>query len=136
MSWDVFVQDIPKDAASVAEIPDDFVPQPIGPRSRIIDAIRYVAPFADISDPAWVRIEGNGCDIEINLGAEEPVRNFALHIRGGDASVGVVAAILARLELRAFDPESDTGLFDLATASASLEQWMAFRERAFAPPPR
>lgn len=130
MSWDVFVQDIPLHVASVEEIPHDFAPQPLGPRSRIIDAIRYVAPFADTSDPAWVRIEGHGCDIEVNIGDTDPVQGFAFHIRGSDASVGVVAAVLARLGLRAFDPGSDTGFFDAATASASLERWMAFRERA------
>jgi hypothetical protein len=130
MSWDLFVQDIPDHVTSVAEIPDDFAPRPLGPRSTIIDAILHVAPFADTSDPAWVRIEGHGCDIEVNLGDGDPVQGFAFHVRGSDASVGVVAAILARLGLRAFDPGLDTGIFDAATASASLEKWMAYRDHA------
>jgi hypothetical protein len=130
MSWDLFVQDFPRDATSVDEIPDDFVPRSLGPRSAIIDAIRHVAPFADASDPAWVRIEGHGCEVEVNLGDADPVRGFAFHVRGSDASIGVVAAILDRLGLRAFDPRSDTGIFDAATAHASRETWMAFRDHA------
>jgi hypothetical protein len=130
MSWDVFVQDIPRHVASVDEIPDDFAPQPLGSRASIVDAIRCVAPFADTSDPSWVRIEGHGCDIEVSLGGDDPVDHFAFHIRGGDVSVAVVAAILARLGFRAFDPDSDTGLFEVDSARASLEKWMAFRDRA------
>jgi hypothetical protein len=30
MSWDIFVQDLPPGIASVADIPDGFVPSPIG----------------------------------------------------------------------------------------------------------
>jgi hypothetical protein len=51
MSWGIFVQDIPPDARTVDDIPDSFVPAPIGQRSFIIEEIQKVAPFADFSDP-------------------------------------------------------------------------------------
>lgn len=88
MSWDIFVQDIPADARSVGDIPNDFSPLPIGPVSRILDAIRAAAPFADFSDPTWIRLDRPGVSMEISVQNEEPIRGFAFHIRGGNASAG------------------------------------------------
>lgn len=130
MSWDVFVQDIPPHAASLDDIPDDFEPQPLGPRSRIVAAIVRIAPFADVSDPSWLRIDGHGVDLEVSLGDDDPVEEFAFHVRGGDASAGFIAAVLKELGLRAIDGESETGLFDERTAAASLERWKSFRDAA------
>ena len=39
MSFDIFVQDIPAPAKSVDEIPEDFVPKPIGARSAVVASI-------------------------------------------------------------------------------------------------
>jgi hypothetical protein len=39
MSWDIFVQDVPASVQSVAEIPDDFQPSPIGSRAEILAGI-------------------------------------------------------------------------------------------------
>ena len=73
MSWDVFVQDLPNDAKTVGDIPGEFVPKPLGKRSKIIAAIREVAPDVDFGDRGWAQIEGEGFSIEINLGNDEPV---------------------------------------------------------------
>lgn len=52
MSWDIFVQDLPSDTKTIEDIPDDFVPRPLGLRSDIIAAILNVAPYANFTDPA------------------------------------------------------------------------------------
>ena len=127
MSWDIFVQDIPAEAQSVADIPADFSPQPIGSPARILDALRAVAPFADFSDPTWVRIDAPAACMEVNIGADDPVGCFAFHIRGGSGSVGIVAEVLQRLRLRAFDTASDTGTFDSSCAAESLHRWQQYR---------
>ena len=127
MSWDIFAQDIPTEAQSVADIPDDFSPQPIGSANRVLDAIRSAAPFADFTDPTLVRIDSPGVSIEVSLSAEESLDGFAFHIHGGDYSAGVVADILQRLHLRAFDPASDTGIFDSSQAADSLHRSQLYR---------
>jgi hypothetical protein len=127
MSWDIFVQDIPAGAQSVADIPDNFSPQPIGSASQVLEAIRSVAPFADFSDPAWVRIDAPGVSLEVSVRPEESLRSFAFHIHGGEASAGVVADILQRLDLRAFDSASDSGIFDSSQAAESLHRWQEYR---------
>ena len=128
MSWDIFVQDIPPDARTVDDIPASFVPQSIGQRAHIINEIQKVVPFADFSDPAWGIIEAEKLSIEVNLGANETVKDFAFHVRGGDVAAACVSDLLKHLNLRAFD--GGTGdIFDHERASAGLEQWRAYRER-------
>lgn len=113
MSRDIFVQDLPSGVASVADIPDGFVPQPLTvTRPQILAAIRAEAPDCDASDPTWIRIDSSGkYAIEVNISKNEPLRSFAFHIRGGPEAELLVARVLKRLGLRALDPESDSGVF-------------------------
>ena len=127
MSWDIFIQDLPGTAKSVAEIPDDFSPAPIGSRADLIGTITSVAPDADFSDPVWGILNGPNGEyaIEINIGECDPVESITLHVRGGDASVVQVASILAALNLRAID--SSTGdFFDRNFAYSSLADFNAY----------
>ena len=134
MSWDVFVQDLPSNVKTVADIPGSFRPSLIGKRSEIIDRIIGIVPSADFSDPSWGLIDGQDWSIEVNLGQEEDCSSFALHVRGGDAAVGAVAAILRRLNLRAID--SQTGEFFVAGESAieSFQQWKSYRDQVITRP--
>ena len=127
MSWDIFVQDIPGAARSIADIPDDFEPSPIGSRSHILEAIRCIAPFAEFPNDSWARLDAPCVSIEISLGTDDPVMSFAFHIYGGECSAGVVTDILTRLELRALDPTSDSGIFEPARACESLQRWQQYR---------
>lgn len=130
MSRDIFVQDIPRDARSVDDIPNDFAPKPIGTRIDIIAGITEAVPTVDFSDPTWGRIESDQYSIEVNIGESDPVHSFALHVAGGTAAAEVVADILDNLGLRAFDMEAPTGIFDRDTARASMAQWRNYRDQA------
>jgi len=131
LSWDTFVQDLPADARSVADIPQSFVPQPLMPRQALIDGIKAVVPGADFSDPAWGIIDGPDFSIEINIGDDDPVQSFAFHVRGGDLAAGVVADVIRQLGLRALDTgRDDGGFFDPDDAVASLRRWRAYRDWA------
>ena len=112
MSWDIYVQDLPKGIQSVDEIPEDFVPGPIGRRSKVINQIIDLVPEADFSDPSWGRIEGADFSVKLNMGDDEDLQSFAFHVRGSEGAVGVVAAILDRLGLQALAPGSEAGLFE------------------------
>jgi hypothetical protein len=113
VSRDIFVQDLPPGVASVADIPNDFVPQPLPvTRSQILAAIRAEAPECDARDPTWIRIDSSGkYAIEVNIGNREPLKSFAFHVRGGPEAELLVERILKRLDLRALDSESDSGVF-------------------------
>ena len=129
MSWDIFGQDLPRGARTLEEIPNDFKPAPLGERTVIIKKIEEVVPYADFSNPSWGVIERDEWSIEVNLGKEENCNGFAFHVRGGDAAVGVVAAILEHLNLRAVD--SQTGDFFEAGPEAieSFRKWRAYRDQ-------
>jgi hypothetical protein len=129
MSWDIFVQDIPPSAATPGDIPSDFKPADLGPRSEIIRKIRDIVPFANFEDPAWGQVDGPGFSIEINLGAEPIVHGFAFHARGGDAAAAVISDILTHLGFRAFDASSESGMFEPGPqAEESQRRWHTYRD--------
>jgi hypothetical protein len=63
----------------------------------------------------------------VNIGTKDDCDGFAFQIRGQDAAVGAVAAILQHLKLRALD--SQTGDFFVAGAEAndSFRKWRTYR---------
>lgn len=129
MSWDISIMDLPADARSVSDIPEDFKPNPLGQRSHLIRSILQVATTADFSDPSWGVLDTDSFSIEISMGDSQIVDSIALHVRGSDGAAGAVADIITHLELRAVD--SSTGdFFDPATGVDSLRAWPAFRDRA------
>ncbi len=133
MSWDIFVQDIPKDVKRIGDMHEkysNFKPSPIGTRSEIIKKIKEIFPEANFSNPSWGVIEGVGFSIEVNMGDQEECDGFAFHVRGGDIATFVIYDILESLDLRAFDPTSETGLFEIApNAVASLQRWRQYRSK-------
>jgi hypothetical protein len=129
MSFDVFVQDLPRDARTVADIPDDFAPQPLGRLADILAGIRRVAPDADFSDPTWGRIDGPGYSIEVNIGPEDPIQSFAFHVRGDQEALLIVASILTELRLRAIAPGTESGFFNLSELGIAYQQWQAYRRQ-------
>ena len=100
MSWDIYVQNFPPDAATIDDVPKDFVFATIGTRAEIIRTIKDVAPFADFSDPSWGKIDGDKFSIEVSLGNDEELDSFAFHVHGDNEAAAVVSEILIRLKLR------------------------------------
>jgi hypothetical protein len=119
LSRDIFVQDLPLGIASVEEIPDDFVPRALPvTRAQVIAVLCAEAPEADAEDPSWVTIAAAGrYHIEVNLGSTERLESFAFQVRGGSDAEQLIKRILRQLDLRALDPESESGLF-VSAASA------------------
>jgi hypothetical protein len=129
MSWDIFVQDLPPGIASVADIPDSFVPSPIGLRSEVIAKLSALYPDCNFADLSWGVLDLLGCSIELNLGSSEQLRSFAMHVRGDGRAPNVVAHVLGELGMRALDPSSTSGLFeqDPILRSESFARWQSHR---------
>ena len=127
MSWDIFIQQFPANARTVAEIPDTFTAAPIGSRSDLIAKIRAALPDADFTDPAWGVLNGDDYSIEFGLGDDDPLYGITLHVRGSDAVLPKVTRVLEVLGLRAID--SWTGeFFDPGVAVHSLARWRSYIE--------
>lgn len=137
MSWDVFVQDLPRDAKTIDDVAKDFAPGPLPcTRTQVIAAIADIVPFADFSDPAWGKIDDEVCQMDVNLGNAEALDSFAFHVYGGSYCAVIIAQVLQRLGLRALDPQSDTGFFEPGTSSESFERWRRYRDQVTKPPAR
>jgi hypothetical protein len=129
MSWDISIQDLPANAATVADIPDDFKPRLLGPRSDVIARVREILPDANFRDPSWGILEGGDFSIEFNMGSEEICDGFMLHIRGGGGiAMTVVAKLLEHLKLRGIDCQTGD-FFRHDAAEDSFRQWQAYRDR-------
>ncbi|WP_350280202.1 hypothetical protein [Kribbella sp. HUAS MG21] len=114
MSRDIFIQDIPPGIRSVTEIPDSWRPAPLPfGHAEVVAAVRELVPSADFTDPTWGRVEIPGVDIEVNVSHEPQLQSFALHVRAANQAAAdqFIAQLLDRLNVRAFDPENETGLF-------------------------
>ncbi len=131
MSWDIFVQNIPEHVKQISDMKryGDSLPRYIGQRSDIIRTIKEAVPQADFTDPAWGVIDGADFSIEVSMGDKEECKGFVFHVRGSDEAVLLVSAILEKLGLRAFDPGSETGLFEARPdAVKSLQKWRQYRD--------
>lgn len=128
MSWDIYIQDFPAEAKTVAEIPDDFQPCSVGPRTDLISRIREIVPRADFTNPDWGVFEGDGFSIEFQMGEAEHCRSMTLLVRGGGNPAPLVAALLDRLQLRGIDCQTGE-FFDLEAARASYDSWQRYRDQ-------
>ena len=100
-----------------------------GARDDVIKRILEVVPTANFSNPAWGLIDGGSWSVEVNLGLDTLCNGFALHVRGGDEAVGVVAAILAHMRLRAIDSQT-ADFFEAGPAALqSFQKWREYRAR-------
>ena len=127
MSWDLFVQDWGV-ASSLDEIPNDFEPKPIGNRSTIIAQIIEVEPTADFSDPSWGKLCNEHISIEFNMGEDEILKGFAMHIRGDELAIPCIANILSKLNFKAASGSSSK-FFDSENAKADMSKWIEYRNK-------
>ncbi|HEY4357575.1 MAG TPA: hypothetical protein VGN16_17620 [Acidobacteriaceae bacterium] len=133
MSWDIFVQDFPPQAKTVDDIPREFKPASIGKRAEIIAGIIAATQIADFSNPCWGLIDGPDWSIEVNIDEDEECSGFALHVRGGEAAVGAVIAILQRLNLRALDSQTGDFFSEDQAAVESFRSWNKYRDQIVEP---
>lgn len=120
MSWDIFIQDFPA-VGSIAEVPLEFKPRPIGEREDLIARIKEAIPFADQQDSDWLFAKGDDIDLSIQLHFEdgERVRYIVVHVHGGVQSAVCVGALLRHLGLRGHDTATGE-LFDGSSLDEGL----------------
>jgi hypothetical protein len=129
MSWDIIVLNLPPGIKSIDEIPKDWRPPLLGPRSQIIAAIAALYPQCNFGDPSWGTLQLPGCLIEFSLGTDEEVESFAMHVRGDDGAPDIVSRILSGLGMPAID-SSTGGIFqhDPALRAEGFNRWRGFRD--------
>lgn len=130
MSWDVFIQHLPEGVRRVADIPDEYEPDPLGARTALIEKIKRALPDADFSNPVWGKLDREDFKIEIGMTEAETVRRITVHVQQGSAAaVYAVSQIITAVGGRGLD--SWTGeLFDPRIGPHSLRRWRAYVDQS------
>jgi hypothetical protein len=132
MSWDISIQDLPADVKTVADIPEDYQPRPLGRRADLIARIQELLPDVTFSDQSWGMLDRPGFSIEFNMGAEEICDGFMLHVRGGSSAMDTVARLLQHLQFRGFDCQTGD-FFSPPVAQESFKQRQSYRNQVIHP---
>ena len=130
MSWDVLLLRVPDGCASIAELPDDFVGEPLGAPEQIVDALRRALPSIDLSDRTWGVLEADDYSIEFNIGRDEPCTAVMLHVRGPESVIVPIEAVCDQTGWSAFDTSTGARIDFAADPARGLRSWIAFRAKA------
>lgn len=133
MSWDILLLRLPENITSLSEFPDDPPSTPIGGRDEVLAAIAKATPTANLSDPTWGLLDGEGWSIELNIGPLQPVDSVMLHVRGsGDDTLTVIFRLAEALGCRAFDC-TDGELMTPEDTGTGWNDFQEYRDRVLAP---
>ena len=134
MSWDVLIFKYDGPPAEIQKLSADFVSPTLGDAAEVRERISEVFPATDWSDPALGSVMEAGYSIEFSLQNDGPVRQFALHVRGGGDPVVRICALCHRHGWLAFDTSAGT-LLDVEKPSRSgWHSWQRFCKGVVHPP--
>jgi hypothetical protein len=132
VSWDVFIQDLPESARTIAEIPDDFEPQALGKRIDVVTTITECFDLPHSLQGEVFTVDLVRSSIEISVGEDDPCRCVALHIYGGIDAAPAVARLLNCLGRRGLDTATSEIISADNDIDASIAKWASFRDRMIA----
>jgi hypothetical protein len=82
MSWDLSVFGSESPPPRVDDMPKDWAGTPLGPAADVRAKLSAVFPELDWTNPTWGLLEGPGFSFEFNMGREELLTGFMIHVRG------------------------------------------------------
>jgi len=129
MSWDlsVFAAKVPP--PPVAEMPEDWRGETLGPAAEVRGRISACLPAVDWSDPTWGIYEGDGFSFEFNVGRKDPSDGFMVHVRGGGGAVAALLQLAGRWGWYLLDCSQGEWLHHCSDAEAGWQGFQAYRDR-------
>ena len=107
VTWDIYALRGPGGARNIEQIHEGWAPPAIGTHEEVVESIRAAIPGADLSDPQWVRVSGEGWLVEAALGKSHTVHDVYFYVTGdGPEPVGAVLTLTRALGITAYDTES------------------------------
>ncbi|MEU8508723.1 hypothetical protein AB0C40_29250 [Streptomyces brevispora] len=104
MSWDVLLLRLPDCIASVQDIPDGYLPPPLGRRRDVLAAVTRAVPGAGLADPDRGELRGPTWSMGLDIGSTDPVDSIMLHVRGsGDDALTTVFRLAEALHCKVLD---------------------------------
>jgi hypothetical protein len=127
VSWDIYLGRF-DNIESVADIPDDFEPQPLGSKGEVRQKLIAVLEGLTFDDTGWGMFEHDGGVIEVPLGDTDPVVGLTLFVRGTEATMPYVERVLAALKCRGIDCQTGE-FYQPETAAQSFADWASYRDQ-------
>jgi hypothetical protein len=119
-----FAPEIPEKTARPEDVPDDYLPPPVGSRADVASAVCKLFRNAESDGESFVTIERSGFTIEIILGDEQPCSQLLLHVHVDDDATTATKAILRLADhfgMRALDCSTSEFMEAEPTRRASQE---------------
>ena len=104
----------------------------LGTADEVRRKISLCLPETDWSDPNWGAYEGDGFTCEFNLGADDPVDGFMIHVRGGGDAVRPLLEMSARHGWYILDTVQNEWLHRCDNPEAGWPAFQSFRDQAIA----
>jgi hypothetical protein len=139
MSWDVLlVNGVPSEVLGLSPR-DPEAPPPtelglptcaLGEKADILLMLKRLFPHIDVSDPTWGVLIEHALLIEFNMGADDPIPEMMLHVRGNGDPITIIKRLCDQTGWRALDC-SDLTFIDFSThPAARFDRWRAWRDQA------
>jgi len=130
MSWDVSIIKFSKTYHSLEEIPENCEPLPLGRRAEVQGKISLVFPETNWADPSWGTWDSNAGSIEFNMGDEEEVSSFMLHVRADNSVISKIVDLVLQNGWQAIAPTDDGSFLEQkAQPEKGLEHWRNYRDQ-------
>ena len=127
MSWDVILIKTETNMEPIEEIEE---PVPVS-RVDFVNVVRELAPDAKICEDEQIILDRPTFSVEIMI-EDEFLDAISLAVRGGEAPLGLLAALCGRLDCRAYDTSLDE-FIDFESlrrgGESGFEQWKKYRDK-------
>jgi hypothetical protein len=101
----------------------------MGSGDEIRQRISAQLPGVDWSTPTWGLYAGDGFTFEFSVGPEEPVTNFAVHVRGGGDTITDLLRFVLPNNWHLVDWSTGEFIDPASPSSAGWEAWKAYRDK-------
>ena len=129
MSWDVMIFNFGGKRPPTLEQLQESDCVPLGPARDVRELISMVLPGVDWSAPTWGLYARDGFSIEFNVGADDPIANMMLHVRGSGDAITVIMAFTRPQGWSALDCSTSEFLDPNAPSDAGWCGFQAYRDR-------
>ena len=133
MSWLAVLAKLPDTFVSISDIPNDFVPEPLGSQAAVLTLLAEVFPDANFADPTGVTVDRPNYAIEFIVGSKEPVESLGFRPHGDDTVIEALQLLCARTGWRAIDTSSGDFINFAANPAQGLQAWRAYAQRVIGP---
>jgi len=107
----------------------DWEPEAMGSGDEIRQRISAHLPAVDWSTPTWGIYAGDGFTFEFSVGPEEPVTNFAVHVRGSGDAIGDLLRFAIPNAWHLVDWSTGEFIDPQSPSDAGWVAWQAYRNQ-------